>query len=222
MKKILAMFAVAAISLSLATPVFAKNGNSDKNEKNNRSFRVNEIFSKFKGEFKGKVENKNFDASQFLLSGTVGSTTSGSIVVNVKGSIHVPTLTNNLATVNVDANTKYTAEKNQTVTLADVKAGQQIVVKGTVSGTTLTAQMVHIMLPKGKAYGEVTAKTATSITVKNSVTGTTQTFTTDPDTNVKINGETKTTADVQVGDKGFVKFKTKISGMFAKVVNLFR
>ena len=77
-------------------------------------------------------------------------------------------------------------------------------------------------MPAGKAFGEVTAKTDTSITVKNNVTGATTTFTTDADTQVKINGETQTLADVQVGDRGFVKFKTQVSGFLAKMINLFR
>jgi cytoskeletal protein CcmA (bactofilin family) len=160
--------------------------------------------------------------NQFSLTGTVGSTTSSSIVVTVTNSKNLPTLNNNLATVNVDANTKYKADRTETVTLADVKVGQTVTITGTVNGTTLNGQTVHIKLPKGKVFGEVTAKTATSVTMKNSVTGVTTTINTDADTKVNINGEAKTVADVQVGDKGFVKFKTKLAGMFAKVVNLFR
>ncbi len=161
-------------------------------------------------------------SDQFSLTGTVGSTTSGSIVVNITSSRNVPAMTNNIVTVNVNGDTKYKADKHETVTLADIKAGQKVMITGSVNGSTLTAKSVQVKLPQGKVYGEVTAKTATSVTVKNSVTGVTQTINTDADTKVNINGEVKTVADVQVGDKGFVKFKTKLSGMFAKVVNLFR
>jgi hypothetical protein len=225
MKKVFAIFTIAAIALSvIATPAFAKEGKNKHDDREDRGLRLGKIMSEFKGELKLHDDKHNNDlaSNQFILMGTVGSTTSGSIVVNVKGSVHVPTLTNNLATINVDSNTKFLANKNQTVTLAEIKVGQQVVIKGTVSGSTLTATMVHIMFPKGKAYGEVTAKTDTSITIKNSVTGTTQTFTTNSDTEVKVNSESKTITDVQVGDKGFVKFKATLSGMVAKVINLFR
>ena len=227
MKKIVALLSIAAIAITMtASPALAKEENGNKGEKNDdRGLHLGKILREFRDEANDRRKDHDHDddlaASQFLLTGTVGSTTSGSIVINVKASIHVPTLTANLATVNVDANTKYTAEK-LAVTLADVKPGMQVMVTGTVSGTTLTAQKVHIMFPKGKAYGEVTAKTDTSITVKNTVTGTTQTFTTDADTKVNINGEAKVATDINIGDKGVVKFKTRLAGLFAKVINLFR
>jgi hypothetical protein len=221
MKKTYAVLSVAAIALSLtATPALAKgHGHDDNNGKH-----LGDVFGRFDSLIKKSDDDKGHGlaSDQFVLTGTVGSATTGSIVITVKGSVNVPTLTNNLATVNVDANTKYFADKNQTVTLTDVKAGQQIVVSGTVSGSTLTAKNVRIIFPKGKVYGEVTAKTDTSITIKNNVTGTTQTFTTDANTKVNIDGEAKTQTDVKVGDKGFVKFKTTLSGMVAKVINLFR
>lgn len=219
--KLFAIASIAAITLTLsANPVFANDKNGDKHE--DRGLRLGQVMGEFRGELKLKDNDHGIDNSQFILMGTVGSTTSASIVVNVKGSVHVPTLTNNVATVNVNADTKYHAEKNQTVKLADIKAGQQVVIKGTVNGTTMTATWVHVIFPKGKAYGEVTAKTDTSITVKNSVTGTTQTFTTNSDTKVNINGEAKTTSDIKVGDSGFVRFKTTLTGVVAKIINLFR
>ncbi|HEX9502716.1 MAG TPA: hypothetical protein VF974_00120 [Patescibacteria group bacterium] len=226
MKKIVALLSIAAIAITLtASPAFAKNhGNhegdqSDHSEKNFKSF-IN-LSAKLDKHDDGE-DNDDSATDQFTLTGTVGSTTTGSIIVNVTSSHNLPALTNNLATVNVNANTKYIAGKQPTVSLADVKAGQQVIIEGTVNGTTLTAQEVEIRLPKGKVYGAVTAKTGNSITVKNGVTGAMQTLTTDADTKVKINGETKTVADIQVGDRGFVKFKTTLAGFLAKIINLFR
>lgn len=216
-KSIIALF-VAALMLT-ATPALAKGNNHGENGRH-----LGKVFTKIEDRMQklGNKLDKLVPSDQFVLTGTVGSTTSGSVVVTVKNGVHLPTLTNNIATVNVDSNTKITGEKNQTVTLADIKAGQQLVVQGTVSGSLLTAKNVHLLFPVGKAFGEVTAKTDTSITIKNNVTGTTQTFTTNGDTKVTINGDSKALADLNVGDRGIVKFKSNLLGTVARIVNLFR
>lgn len=228
MKKLIAMFAIAALALTFATPAVAKEGRGgdDRGERSENTLKnlikmVERLDDRDDRDDDDDDDDDNL-GSRFVLSGTVGSTTSASVVINVQNSRNLPALTNNLATVNVDSDTKFVAGKKNVAAMADVKTGQQIMVVGTVSGTTLTADIVQIKLPKGKVFGEVTAKTDTSVTIKNNVTGVTQTITTDADTDVRINGEEKTLADVQVGDRGFVKFKATLAGMIAKVINLFR
>lgn len=219
MKKAIAILSLAA--LALTSTAFAQDNNKDHQNKDNRGWHLG-IFNKLE-HFEDRTDkaDKKVDATRFVLTGSVVATTSASITVNVKSQVHA-TVVNNQATVAVTADTKIARDKDQAAALASLKAGDQIVITGTLSGTTMTASKIHLIAVRGKAYGEVTAKTDTSITVKNAVTGVSQIFTTSGDTKVIVNGEAKTTADVQVGDKGFVKFKSDVSGLFAKFVALFR
>lgn len=216
MKKAIVAFSIAAIALGAALPAIAHDGGEDRND---RGLRL--------GVKLESILENHLDNNHFMLMGTVSSKTSGSLVVTVKTSANVPTLTNSLATVNVNSETKFTSN-NKVSALADVKVGDKAIVIGTVNGTILTATSVHINVDKRsehraqRAMGEVTAKTSDSITIKNSLTNTTQTVTVDDDTKVRINGETKTLADVQVGDSGWVKFKVQAGVMIAKIINLFR
>ncbi len=221
MKKFIAALSIAAVVLSLAvSPVLAKEGRGNGKEKDeDRGLKLGRILREFRND-----DNERHDvaSNKFLLVGTVSAVTASTLSVNVKGSVHVPNLTNNVAQIMANTATKVYGEKNKALIWNDIKVGQQVLVSGSNANSTLTAEHIKILAVKGKAYGEVTAKTDTSITIKNSVTGATQTFTTDSNTQVNVNGEAKTMTDVQVGDKGFVKFKNQVSGMFAKVVNLFR
>ena len=67
-------------------------------------------------------------------------------------------------TVNVSGSTTYTLGST-TGARADVKVGVDVVVQGTqASGNTLTALSVHVRVPV--VFGQVTAKTADTITIK--------------------------------------------------------
>jgi hypothetical protein len=219
MKKYIVAFSIAAIAATAALPALAHDGGENENRQGAKlGVRLDHFL------------DANPDNSKFVVLGTVSSKTSGSLVITVKTTANVPNLVNSLATVNVNSDTKFTSN-NKVSTLADIVVGNKVIAIGTVSGSTLTATSVHINVDKkteeqarkkAKAFGEVTAKTDTSITIKNSLTNTTQTLTVDEDTKVKINGEVKTMADVQVGDSGWVKFKTSAGVMIAKIINLFR
>ncbi|MDP3741588.1 MAG: DUF5666 domain-containing protein [bacterium] len=224
MKKAIAMLSLAALALT-ATTTFA---DTESKDHGNAALRVRADGMFDHGLHLGWLKHdkhlddlKDVNSTHFVVTGTVASTTSGSITVNVKKQINA-TVDNSQATVNVTSDTKITREKDQSMALADLKAGDQLVITGNVSGTTMTASRIHLIAVRGKAYGQVTATTSNSITIKNAVTGVSSTFTTSADTKVSVNGESQTTADIQVGDKGFVKFKSEVSGLFAKFIALFR
>lgn len=93
---------------------------------------------------------------------------------------------------------------------SDVKVGSRVTVEGTVSGDTFTALTVHIAL--STASGEVTAKTANSITLKRR-DGTTTVIHVGPDTQIKVRGKaTATIADIAVGDRAEAAGTTRADG----------
>jgi hypothetical protein len=82
---------------------------------------------------------------------------------------------------------------------SDIKAGLDVVVEGNQgpSDTSLTALAVHVRLPT--VFGQVTAKTADTITIKR-VDGTTQTIHVSGDTTYRIAGaDNPGLGDVKVG-----------------------
>ncbi len=235
MKKFVAMCSIAAVALTVSASSAFASENETHNQGDMKAhleaalekgqghhYGITKTLDRIAGDEKDHGSAKDTAKhDKFVLAGTISAINGTSVVVTVKGSAHVPNLTNNQATIVTNTDTKINVEKHESGVFADLKVGQQVVVHGTVSGTTLTATKIRIMM-KTVAFGTVTAKTANSITITNSKTGVSQTFTTDSDTDVKINGDTAAVTDVQVGDKGFVKFKSSVSGFFAKVVNLFR
>src|SRR3989338_6571023 len=160
--------------------------------------------------------------NKFVLNGTVKEVGSSSLTVEVRGGAHLKNVASGIAVVTVDADTKFSNGKTG-IALADVKAGAHVMIKGEIEdGGGLEADHVAAVVKPQIALGEVTAKTDTSITLKNNITGESKTVTTNDDTKVVLNGEVKTMADVQVGDKGMVKFKAVVDSFVAKVIRLFR
>ncbi len=84
-------------------------------------------------------------------------------------------------------------------TKSDVKVGWEIEAQGTLSGQTFTATSIDIELPR--IAGEVTAKTATTITIKEA-DGTTATIHVTGTTTYRVKGkQTATSTDLAVGDR---------------------
>jgi hypothetical protein len=101
-------------------------------------------------------------------------------------------------TITLNGSTAYTLGKTKGAK-SDLAVGSRVVVEGTVSGDTFTALTVHIAL--SSASGEVTAKTASSITVKRR-DGKTSVIHVSSDTTFKVRGkDAATLADIAVGDR---------------------
>src|SRR6185436_19730063 len=131
-KKIFAVLSLAAVVLSVSPGLASANSGNDKMKGFGRFW--NGIFKRF--------EHKLPDTS-FIMSGTVVSTTSNSVVVNVQASANVPNLVNSQATVMTDANTKIIKDKDTVITLANMVAGDRVEITGSVSGSVLTATKIH-------------------------------------------------------------------------------
>jgi Domain of unknown function (DUF5666) len=101
-------------------------------------------------------------------------------------------------TITLTGTTAYTLGKAKGAK-SDLAVGSRVVVEGSVSGTTFTALTVHIAL--SSAGGEVTAKTANSITLKGR-DGKTTVVHVSSGTTFKVRGkDAATLVDIAVGDR---------------------
>src|SRR3989344_4918842 len=209
MKKLLAVLTIAALALTATVSIASAHENESHG------------FIKVKAEQAGGLR---LGLNKFQFWGTVNSATSSSLVFNAKAGKHLSDLMGNgQVTVVINSDTKIKGNDEAVLSWADLKAGDKVIVSGSISGTVLTATQVRdLSRPVTRASGKVTAVTDNSITITNGLTGVSQTVTTNADTKVMINGESKTIADIQVGDSGWVKFKNEAGSLIAKFFNLFR
>ena len=222
MKKYVSILTIAAFALMVATPALA-------HDKDNNSNRGGELRGKARAEVRANTKSSlidklkiRFGEDKFVIGGTVTAVSSASISVNVSAGAHVDSWINKVAIVAIDADTDFHIKNSKNAEASGIKVGDKVLIKGEIKdGTTFEANDIHV-INRDKAMGTVTATTDTSVTIKNSVTGVEKTVAIDPETEIKINGETQAAADIQVGDKGWVKFKTKVDVTVAKIINLFR
>ncbi len=231
MKKTLAVFALASLLLVSASTALASDGEHRKGDDrgglraglmNNFNLELGKPHKIDPDENDREHAIKRLTQNGFVIAGTVKSVSTNSLVMTITHSHKNKTmLVNTDVTIKTDANTKIMM-LGKTVASSDIKVGMTIWAAGRTENSVNTATWIHVKAEKMRAMGEVTAKTDTSITIKNNVSGQVTTVPVNEDTNVTINGEAKTMADVQVGDKGFVKFRKVLDNMVAKVVKLFR
>ncbi len=161
------------------------------------------------------------EQSQFIVMGTVKSVSGSQFVITLK-PVHrrFGNLEGDL-TIKTTAETKISMIGDATM-MTEFSPGALVIVKGERSGSEFVADWVQVKGERKRIAGEVTAKTDDSVTIKNNVTGVVTTVAIDDNTKVSVNGEAKTFADVQVGDKGFVKIKAVLGSVVAKFMTLFR
>jgi hypothetical protein len=170
---------------------------------------------------------KHWPENGFAYAGTVKSVSGDSFVLTVKRSVKNEDNGKDI-TIKTNADTKIMIldPGKKSAAMSDIKAGAIVWAAGKIDGSANLASWVHIKSEqsgeKKKIMGEVTAKTDTSITIKNNISGQTTTVPVNDGTKISVNGEAKTMADVQVGDKGVVKFKTVLNVMIARFIHLFR
>ena len=149
-----------------------------------------------------------------LLGGTV--TAVGDNTLTVKGENNI------IYTVDVeDAKLfRISADGNSTV-LADIKVGDRVMIKGDLeSNNTIEAKSVHAMPANthpAQARGTVTAVNDDQFTLQLNHHGVISNVTVDTNSNTvvkKANGETGTTADVEVGSK------VKVGGLWDELLNV--
>lgn len=135
------------------------------------------------------------------VAGEVTAVTASSLTIKGRGD--------KTRTVILNGSTAYELGKAKGAK-SDVKVGSRVVVQGTVSGETFTALTVHVAL--STASGEVTAKSANSITLKRR-DGKTTVIHLSSKTQVKVRGKTAATiADIAVGDRAEVAGTTRADG----------
>ncbi len=213
MKKIFASIALLALAFT-ATPAFAHDGDGGDHK------------GSFRASVKTALENRgwHWGQNQFVAMGTVASVSGSNLTVNVQSSSKLGNIERGAQVVfATNSETKFFGSDKTVLALADIKVGDKVIASGSVEASVYTASTIWDKTrPVTKAYGTVTAKTDDSVTITNSVTGQSQTVAVNGDTNIAINGETKTAADISVGDVGWVKFKNTAGDLVAKLIRLFR
>jgi len=133
---------------------------------------------------------------------------------------------NNGATYTVDASAAKTHRRfGAMMQVADIQAGDSVVVKGTADGSTIKAAVIRdtsLQAKNGVFSGKVTAVSGSSFTVQTGSRGS-QTVNTDSSTVFKKNGQAATISDVMVGSQVRVtgvwdKTNNNISAKFVNVV----
>jgi hypothetical protein len=230
MKKYLVVLLVAAFALS-ANYALAKNDNGINLKGRNHAkldiLRGNEGRMSIEGDtnpikryaavVKGTVKSKNSDSITLTIDNRVHPR--WEILGKEKKLLEDERISGELV-VKLNSDTKFHKDKNE-IGADQVAVGDNIMVIGKRDGATFVANHVFVMQPKSRSFGEVTAKTDNTVTIKNNATGESKTVELNPETQISINGEAKTAADIQVGDKGFVKYRVA-ADLVAKVVKLFR
>lgn len=237
MKKTLAVLSLAALLFVTAGTALATDGNDRRGNSEDKA----KLFGNFGLKLGGNRAEANADAKAdlkvdlqrhwpengFVYAGTVKSVSGDSFVLAVNHSVRNADNGQDV-TIKTNAKTKIMVlgPGKKSATVSDIKVGATVWVAGKNDGSVHVASWVHVKSQhngeKKKVAGEVTAKTDTSITIKNNVSGQATTVPVNDETKVQVNGEAKTMADVQVGDKGVVKLKSVLNVMTAKFVHLFR
>ncbi|MBI4363309.1 MAG: hypothetical protein HY545_00465 [Candidatus Doudnabacteria bacterium] len=179
------------------------------------------VSSEAKANFPAKIQ---LGLDKFVAVGSVLASGSSSVTLNVEAGAHLNNVSNGQITVATNADTQVSGS---------VDVGDRVIVRGEIQANgSLEADSVRVIgeangkaeikARKQVAFGKITAVTDNSVTIKNNVTGETKTLTTNDDTKVMVNGEAETTADIQVGDRGLVKFKAMLDTFIATMIRLFR
>lgn len=161
------------------------------------------------------------------------------VVTAINGSVLTVNAKNGTTyTVNA-SNAVFSGENGTNASLAQVKVGDTLHIKGTVNGSTITAEkitdaaiMVRSRLAANGAAGAgvVTSVSGNTFTIKPFGTKATTTVATSASTVYRVNGELASSSDLTVGDKvvvaGSVNSDTSIVasivGIFSKGFGFFK
>jgi len=222
MKKLISTIAIFALVAGVNV-AHADNDQGKHKDKDRDTFRIqsnSDARIKLGNLFKWNKEKDNERNDKFVAVGTVTAKTATTLTLDVQADNREEIGATVVLTINSD--TKYRNGRDNT-TLADIVIGAKLVASGKLENSVYTTAVVHIMpVKQPKVMGQVTAVTETSVTVKNNVTGEEKIVALEPDTKVMVNGEVSTAADIEVGDKGWIKLKANVSTAVAKFISLFR
>ncbi len=178
--------AIGAVALTTILP-FAASAHSDDSNKSE------------KREEKREHKSQSYEHKAFTGTVTALSTT-GFTLTSANGTVYTVTT----------ANAQMKHPFDGSIVLADIKVNDKVVVKGTLTGTTIAAKTVLDMPANthiAKAKGLVTAVTGNTVTLQTNHDGVISNVTVKTDTNTQYtkDGQTGTSADVKVGSRINVK-----------------
>lgn len=160
-----------------------------------------------------------------------GKTVVAGTVTSVSGStITLQTKNGAVYSVNASGAVVFTS-KDTAVTVADVRAGDTIVVRGTATGQTIMAEKIVDGALVSRVFlsalgvaggGVITAVNGSTFTVKPFGTAATTTVTMDASTAYKINGQATTSSALSVGSHVLLTgTSTSNVSIAASIVNIF-
>ena len=162
------------------------------------------------GDTIGFRQTRNDDGTYTVTAIVVATPKAGGEVTAVADtSVTVKARDGSTRVITVNGSTTYLVGKDPG-TKADVTVGSRIMAQGSVSGDTFTATQIRVQ--PAMVGGEVTAKTADSITVKRR-DGTSSTIHLGAATTYKVRGkDAATLADIAVGDLVIATGKARADG----------
>jgi hypothetical protein len=204
MNKLTKYAAAGAMALTILPFAASAHGNDNGNTGSNKSEIKSLLnFNSDRGDRGDNSDNEdNQDRSERkAFAGTVSAVSAtGFTLTDAKGTVY--TVTTAGATIQKPF--------SGTLVLADIKANDKVVVKGTLTGTTIAAKSI-IDMPANThpaaTRGTVTAVNGNVITVQNTHTGVVSNVTVNADANTQVtkDGKAATLADATVGTKISVK-----------------
>lgn len=158
----------------------------------------------------------------FVVAGTVSAVNGSSLTLMAKnGTTYTVNGTDATVTNNANASASFSS----------IRVGDQLVVRGTLSGSTITADKVAdgglasrtFLSALGlQAGGTVTSVNGSTLTIKPYGTKATTTITTDASTIYRLNGNTASSSALTVGSKVFVNgTTTSDTSIAASIINIF-
>ncbi|MEK7075849.1 MAG: DUF5666 domain-containing protein [Patescibacteria group bacterium] len=190
MKNLRKYAAIGAVALTTILPFAASAHNKDDNKKEDRQ-------SEIRTQFNEHFEN---DEHRAFTGKVTAVNTTGFTLTDANGTVYTVTTAN--------AQMRHPFERS--IVLADLKVNDKVVVKGTLTGTTIVAKTVLDMpanTHRAKTKGLITAVSGNTITVQNTHDGIVSNVTikTDANTQFTKDGQVATLADAKVGTKISVK-----------------
>lgn len=178
------------------------------------------------GDNKGdKDDNRNEHAkANVTIPGTVSAISGSTITLN--GANGVTYTVNASSTVMV-------SDRDDTVALSDISVGDMLIVKGTPSGSVITAKKIRDVSFARRAFlsaigavgtGVVTAINGSTFTLKSRGESGTTTVSTNASTTYKLNGVATTSSALSVGSRvivfGTTTSPTSITASLVSIINL--
>ncbi|MDB5238528.1 MAG: hypothetical protein JWM46_798 [Candidatus Kaiserbacteria bacterium] len=247
-KKIILASSAVSVAMLMAAPVFADTNGSAKVDVGDHGFGLSSIVQLFSGkghdDLKVKVENststkdRNDNDNENRDEHKSATSTNAQIKTGVSGTVTAvngSTITlrgsdNVLYTINAGS-ASFVGAGDFNVSLADIRVGDTLVVRGTVSGTTVTATKIADQAIRARVFlnaigaagaGVVTSVNGSSFTVTPIGRNATTTVTTNGSTSYLVNGTASTSAALTVGSRVLiVGTTTSDTSISASLVSIF-